>query len=104
MSVSVNRRQYKNPPITEAVCAIHFAPGPDWDPTIPALFYGKIRDEYNGKSREQKLLHLDQNPKEMQDKGTAGMAVNEITRIQFVTKDEKKIISLYQDDLSVAVL
>jgi uncharacterized protein (TIGR04255 family) len=100
----MDRRQYKNPPIQEAVCAIHFAPGGDWDPTYPSLFYSKIRDEYDGKSREQKLLNVEANPKDLQATGAAGMTVNEITRIQFLTKDGKKVVGLYQDDLSVSVL
>lgn len=104
MSKTSQRRTYKNPPITEAVCAIHFAPGGDWNFTFPALLYEKIRDEYQGKPREQKLVNIEANPKEASVKGAGGMAVNEITRVQFISSDERKIISLYEDDLAVSVV
>lgn len=100
----MQRRNYKNPPITEALCAIHFAPGREWDFTYPFLFYEKIKNEFSGKVREQKLVNIEANPKEAIAKGASGMAVNEVTRIQFVTGDERKIISLYQDDLAVSVI
>lgn len=100
----MNRRQYKNPPISEAVCAVRFVPNADWDLTYPALFYAKVKSEYDGKTREQKLVNLEPSPKDVQQIGSQGMAVNEISRLQFVTKDERKIISLYQDDLAISVL
>jgi len=98
------RRTYKNPPIHEAVCGIHFAPGTDWDPTYPSLLYARVRDKYSGKSREQKLVNIEPNPADTQGKGAAGMTVNEITRLQFVTPDQKQVFGVYPDDLSVSVL
>lgn len=100
----MDRRIYKTPPIFEAVCVIHFAPGTDWDLTFPALFYTKVRGEYDGKPREQKLLNVEPNPKDVPAGTGSGVAVSEITRTQFVTKDEKKVIGIYRDDLAVSVL
>ncbi|MBV8265707.1 MAG: TIGR04255 family protein, partial [Planctomycetaceae bacterium] len=52
----MDRRRYKNPPIEEAVCDFQFAPGTDWDPTMPGLLYEKLRDTYNEKPRQQQLI------------------------------------------------
>lgn len=100
----MDRRQYKNPPIHEAVCGIQFAPGGDWDPTYPSLLYARVRNKYAGKSREQKLVNVEPNPTAIQGKGAAGMTVNEITRLQFVTPDEKLVLGVYPDNLSVSAI
>jgi len=98
------RRQYRNPPIHEAVCEIRFAPGREWNLTVPAIFYDKVKDEYDGKPREQKLLSVEPNPKEEQKPGTAGMvALNEVTRVQFVSADNTKIIGLNADALAISM-
>ncbi len=101
VSTSISRRQYKTPPITEALCAFHFSPDEEWNVISPALFYEKVKAAYGGKPREQKLINIEPNPKEAQ--GSAAMALNEITRVQFVTPDEKKILGIYQNHLSVSV-
>lgn len=36
---------YKNPPVIEALCEFFFEGG-KWDPTIPGLFYEKVKKEY----------------------------------------------------------
>lgn len=100
----MDRRQYKSPPITEALCAFYFAPAGEWDIMYPALIYGKVKDEYSGKAREQKLINIEPASKEIQAPAGAPMAVNEVTRIQFVTKDEKKVLGVYADNLSISVL
>lgn len=100
----MDRRIYKTPPIIEAVCVIHFAPGNDWDLTFPALFYAKVRHEYDGKPREQRLLNVEPNPKDVPLSTGGSVAVNEITRTQFMTKDEKRVIGVYRDDMAVSVL
>ncbi len=100
----MDRRQYKNPPIHEAVCGIRFAPGGDWDPTYPSVLYARVRNKYSGKSREQKLVNVEPNPTAINGQGAAGMTVNEITRLQFVTPDEKQILGVYPDNISVSVI
>ena len=52
------RRRYKNPPIEEALCEFGFAPGPDWDPTIPGKLQAELGDEYSGKPREQRAVKV----------------------------------------------
>lgn len=43
------RRQYKNPPITEAVCDFHFTPTETWDAVAPARFYDLVKHRYGGR-------------------------------------------------------
>ena len=52
------RRRYKNPPIEEALCEFGFAPGPDWDPTIPGKLQAELGDAYSGKPGEQKAVQV----------------------------------------------
>lgn len=51
------RRQYKRPPITEAVAEFRLAPSGEWDPTIPGRFLLQegIAHVYTGKPRTQRL-------------------------------------------------
>lgn len=37
---------YKHPPVIEALCEIHFEPGPEWDATLLGLYYEKIKDAF----------------------------------------------------------
>lgn len=46
-------RRYKNPPIAEALCEIHFEEGLQWNATFFGLFHEKIKDEFP----EAKELH-----------------------------------------------
>ena len=41
---------YENPPLVEAVCEFRFAPGADWDTTIPGLLYERLSDVYPNKT------------------------------------------------------
>ena len=52
------RRRYRNSPIDEALCEFGFAPGVDWDPTIPGKLQAELGDEYSGKSREQRAVKV----------------------------------------------
>ncbi len=45
MHLDTIRQKYINPPIIEALCEIHFSDA-QTDPTIPGLFYEKIKKEY----------------------------------------------------------
>ena len=40
------KRQYKNPPIKEAVCEFRFASGATWDMAVPGLIYAELRADF----------------------------------------------------------
>lgn len=46
----IPERHYERPPIVEALCEIYFT-GSRWDPTIPGLFYERVRADYPQKSQ-----------------------------------------------------
>lgn len=42
-------RNYRNPPVIEAVCEFRLTPDTKWDLTIPGLIYGKVSKEFPNK-------------------------------------------------------
>jgi uncharacterized protein (TIGR04255 family) len=50
------RRQYRNPPIEEALCEIKFHGEPSWDVTIPGLLYERLRQSYPEKPQQAGFL------------------------------------------------
>ncbi|RMG51408.1 MAG: TIGR04255 family protein [Acidobacteria bacterium] len=47
-------KKYKNSPIVEAVCEFRLTTDTPWDPTIPGLFYERVKDTFP--HREQRLV------------------------------------------------
>jgi uncharacterized protein (TIGR04255 family) len=45
----------KNPPLIEAVCEFRFAPGSEWDWTIPGRLYDKIKREFPERSELHRI-------------------------------------------------
>ena len=96
------RRRYKNPPIEEALCEFGFAPGPDWDPTIPGKLQAALGDEYSGKSREQRAmqvgLHVEKGkPADLQfDEGLA--------KVQLFTNQGTRMVGVGPNVLSIHML
>lgn len=89
------RRKYKNPPITEAVCEIRFAEVPPWDITFPGQLYQVIRGVY-----PTKPLTLQQHNIELSQGShfTLGAA---LTKVQFSTKDGRRMLSIAPGALSI---
>ena len=54
----MKRRQYKTPPIEEALCEFRFSDDSDWDLTVIGKFQSQedIRSEYLGKPVEHRML------------------------------------------------
>jgi len=98
----VTRRQYKNPPIEEALCEFRFAGGAEWDLAVPARFHERLRAEYPGKPRNQSVLSANvvAGPQ-----APASLAmVQGLAKLQFPDADAKRLVSLAPDLLSVHVL
>jgi uncharacterized protein (TIGR04255 family) len=45
-------KNYKNPPIVEALCEFQFVPGQPWDATIPGMFYERIKNKFPIKQQQ----------------------------------------------------
>lgn len=100
----MSRREYKNAPIEEAIVEFRFAPGSEWDLTIPGKLHQHpaIRDVYPGKPRTQRIL---QGKLEATAGQPAAFNFQEgVGRIQLVDADAKRLVSLGPDLLSVHVL
>lgn len=96
------RRQYKNPPIDEAVCEYHFSPGPDWDLTIPGKLHSALASEYDGKPRNQQFVDVgveikrEERPNLRYGQGLA--------KVLLFTKDEARAVGVGPDVLSIHML
>lgn len=98
------RQEYKNPPIEEAIVEFRFAPGQEWNLTIPGKLHEHpaIKSQYPGKPRTQKIVETEW---QTAPGRLPNLAVREgFGRIQLVTLDGQRLISLGSDVLSVNTL
>jgi uncharacterized protein (TIGR04255 family) len=91
------RRQYRKPPVLEAVCEIRFDPTREWDWTVPGLLYDKIKDQFP----EKKL----QNTIELSFGGQQGpqQFKGAVSQMQFLTNDKSAMVQVGPDVLTVRV-
>lgn len=96
------RRQYKNPPIEEALCEFRFKPSQDWDFTMPGKLHGELKEEYPGKPRQQNVVEaaLQAQP----GKPPNIMLREGLAKVQLVTEDGKRIVAVGPDVLSIHML
>jgi uncharacterized protein (TIGR04255 family) len=99
----VIRRQYKNPPIEEALCELRFQGSAEWDLSAPAQFQERLRSTYGGKPRTQNVVAT--NVMAGSPQGPAALAVIQgQAKLQFPDADGKRLVSVAPDLLSVHVL
>ncbi len=90
------KRKYENPPIQEALCEIFFSQ-PEWDNTMPGLFYEQIKKDHPNKT-QIKQLNVEVNVGD--NKHAAKFSDNE-DRIQFRNVDGSQIVQLASNLLVV---
>ena len=95
----MERRNYHNPPIEEAICEFRFAPGSDWDPTIPGLFYEEVRESYTGKPYQESFMEMEA----QQERPSLTLNLG-ITRVVFSTEDKKRLVAIAPNILGVHIL
>jgi uncharacterized protein (TIGR04255 family) len=94
---------YRHDPIEEALCELRFEPSTEWDLTFPGCFYEQVKEEYPGKPRQQNVMEAgfqaltDTDSPTFQLRGTFG-------KVQFPSKDARKLVAVGPDILSVHVL
>ncbi|MCY4171774.1 MAG: TIGR04255 family protein [Bacteroidetes bacterium] len=94
--------RYRNPPIIEAICEFHFAPSSGWDPTLLGKLHAKLKGDYIGRPRRWESIDFgvkiqgDASPKFQVGEGPE--------EIQLITKNEKRIIGVGPDVLSIHML
>jgi uncharacterized protein (TIGR04255 family) len=96
-------RQYRHPPIEEALCEFHYASGPEEEFGWPLKFYERIKDVYSGKPREQQIsqagFQVTQQP------GWSHLAVKQFPyKTLFPTQDERELVGIGSDVLSIHVV
>ncbi|CCW33861.1 TIGR04255 family protein [Chthonomonas calidirosea] len=92
-------RQYKTPPLIEAVCEFRLTSDTPWDLTIPGLFYEKVKGTFP--LREQSVRQevvLSEGPQGLQQE------IRTSERIVLFTEDRKMLIQLGPRLLAVNVL
>ena len=102
----MQRRQYRNPPIKEAVCEFRFSPDDDWDLTLPGLFHEKIKSEYSAKPREVSTIGVGFQVGVIPEHRVlkAPPAPPPGAKVQFLTADERRIVGIGPSLLSISVL
>jgi uncharacterized protein (TIGR04255 family) len=99
----MERHRYKKPPIEEAVCDIQFAPGTDWDPTMPGLLFEKLKGTYGEKPREQQLVEAQLQSPTGEGSSTLQHRYGKM-RVQLLAEKGTRIVGISQDQLSVHML
>lgn len=100
----VERRQYRNPPIQEALCEVRFVADEEWDPTLPGLVYQALREEYPAKPTSQGLVEAGINVKGEDGMGPSIMVRQDLHRVQFRDPTGKRIAAVGSGVLSVHLL
>lgn len=99
----MTRRQYRNPPIEEAICELRFVADSEPDFAAPLRFYESIKASYPAKPQAQPLP-----PSELEVHGQgSGFQVamrNLPTRLLFKNDDETRLVGFTLNMLSVHVL
>ena len=98
----IERRQYRNPPIEEALCEFRFRPSREWDLTIPGKLHTQLGSDYSGRPRQQRVVDVGFEVKEGDFSGLRSR--DELARVQLVTENERRIVGVGPDVLSVHML
>ncbi len=97
------RRQYKHPPIDEAICEIRFAPSSEWDLTVPGRFHAEIKTAYAGKPEQQKV-ELEAGF-QVGDQTSGQLKLKQgIARVKFPTLDGRRLLSVGPDLIGIHLL
>ena len=97
--------RYKKPPIEEAVCDIQFAPGTDWDPTMPGRIHERLKGVYSGKPRLQQFVEAQ--VQGLDTDGGASVSLQQRIarqRVQLLTSDGTRMVGLGAEQLTVHML
>ncbi len=80
-------------------------PSAEWDPTVPGLLYQSLKTDYPARPRSQNVVEAGvQLPDDAGDGGASFQFRHNRSRVQFRSEDEKRIVGVGEDVLSVHVL
>ena len=96
------RRRYANPPIEEALCEFQFAPGDEWDLTIPGKLHTKLECAYPAKPKQQRLAQV---ALQLDEVRARRVEYREgVGKVLLSTEDGKRLVGVAPDTLSVHML
>ena len=95
------RRQYRNPPVEEAICEFRFTPSRDWDSSIPGRLQSQLV-EYSGKPRQVKEHQFEiqvrsEQPPDLQ-------YGERLATVRLVTNDERRMLGVGPNSISIHML
>ena len=99
----MTKRNYRNPPIVEALVDFQFAPSKEWDPMVSLNFYNKIKDKYVGKPQER-ISILASIRHSAGESSPSVETSQEFDRVQYPDHDGTSLVAVGRDVLSVHVL
>jgi len=91
-------RVYENSPIVEALCEFRFEPSQRWDWAVPGLFYNEVKQEFPIR-RQFNPFPIDVRAESQQ--GLVQNVVSNVERMQFVRQDERALVQVGPDLMSV---
>jgi uncharacterized protein (TIGR04255 family) len=97
-------RNYKNPPVAEALCEFLFEPSQPWDWTLPGLMYAEMKRDFPKKRQQTVQLQLQLGVIPFGGQGVAAPSLTPtpaLSRLQFLTEDEKTLVQVGPDVLTV---
>lgn len=93
----MRRRQYKNPPVIEALIEFRFEPSEQWDLTMPGRLHAALREEYPGKPEQtggvESPIGADPN-----------VQARLMLDVRLVNADRTRFVSIKRDTMSVHML
>jgi uncharacterized protein (TIGR04255 family) len=98
-SANLTGKRYKKSPIIEAVCEVQFEENSSWDLAIPGLVYEKIRTKFPIRRQAARVTLGISTPEEQ-----GGPQIGTVPIMQFLRKDEKALIQIGPNLLSVNIL
>lgn len=93
----MSSRQYKNPPIEEALCEFIFTPTEEWNLTLPGKLQMAIKDEYSGSPRQVNI-------QKFVPRAPNTMGLENDFRVQFPTSDATRFVTIGKDSVVINVL
>src|SRR6266853_138935 len=90
-------KRYNNPPLVEALCEFQFDADVPWDLTLIGLIYEKLNDLFPKKQQLPLNFAVAVTSQTNEQTGTAPM----IPLMRFLDSDEKKLVQIGQDLLTV---
>lgn len=92
-----DRRQYRNPPIIEAVCEFRFEPSQNWDATFPGFIFSKLRHLF---PKRETGIHFRGTVET--EVGAFSQKIEQLPEVRFVKKDDSAAVRLRPDQLSIS--